>query len=615
MRSSYYMVIAFTSLLVSGCSPGIVESPDGGVKASIYVDENEQLRYEVSFQNRVLINRSKLGILVNGISFGEQVSKLDVVESGEVDEIRSYNSHIEDSENTYRYADFEVASQQGRFVLQTRVYDDAFAFRYMVNDSAWHHVQKELTSWHVSDHPDVWFFERESHWKLKSYAGIWTKTSLDSLATISKMGPVQGKPLIMQWPSQYAMITEAALANYSGMRLRATDSCELHVDFTEDDGFEVQGKLVTPWRVIVFSEDLNGLVNSNTIPNLNPLPADEHFADMDWVKPGRSVWSWWSRDSTYMSEANEQAFIDAAHDLEFEYALIDDGWETWPDKWQQLQALIRYATDRGVGLWVWKDSKQIKALPEMQSFLDSASWAGAVGVKVDFMNSEAKEWIDFELTLLKEAALRKLMVNFHGCHASTGEYITYPNELTREGIRGIELNIMGKPLPASHNAALPFTRLLTGPGDYTPLAFSQPGNTTWAHQLATAFTMDSYFMCMAEDPQMILNEPGLRSVVALLKNLPVVWDETVVLPQSEIGALVLLARKSTGVTYLIAINGESNTQNIEVNLSDLNRDYDSAAYWLDGQGQEITFQKESVNNGLIEFELKKNGGAVIKLFN
>jgi alpha-glucosidase len=40
---------------------------------------------------------------------------------------------------------------------------------------------------------------------------------------------------------------------------------------------------------------------------------------------------------------------------------------------------------------------------------------------------------------------------------------------------------------ATHNTTLPFTRLLAGAADYTPVVFGERRKeTSWAHQIATA---------------------------------------------------------------------------------------------------------------------------------
>lgn len=133
------------------------------------------------------------------------------------------------------------------------------------------------------------------------------------------------------------------------------------------------------------------------------------------------------------------------------------------------------------------------------------------------------------------------MVNFHGSHPPTGESRTYPTEMTREGIRGLELNKMREgPIPAWHNAALPFTRLVVGHGDYTPLGYSRPGPTTFAHQLATVILFTSPMQVIAEHPEVLLTDPATAPALDLLTQIPAVWDETVVLEPSAIGELAML---------------------------------------------------------------------------
>jgi alpha-glucosidase len=329
------------------------------------------------------------------------------------------------------------------------------------------------------------------------------------------------------------------------------------VNFTEgENGFHSKGPLVTPWRVILYAKDLNSLVNNHIIENLNPQPDKALFADRSYIQPGKSVWSWITRKENYMQPAEEKKFIDAAANLHFQYTLLDEGWETtWPHKWQQLQELSQYARNKNVKIWVWKHSKDLRDSLQREAFLDSVANAGAAGIKTDFMNSEAEGLIDFETALLKVAARKKLMVNFHGCQAPTGESKTYPNEMTREGIRGMELNIMKEPIPAWHNAALPFTRFICGHGDYTPGFFSKKGATTYTHQLALLYLFNSPFQCIAESPVTLLNDPKYAPVLPLLRSLPVTWDETIVLPGSAIGQLAAFARRKGNDWYVAVING------------------------------------------------------------
>lgn len=536
-------------------------SPAGHISAEISQSDGH-LFYTIKAGQQLLVNNGTMGLVIDGIAYGSRVNSLSVVAKRTA---RTGNK-------VYHIYTLMLAEAGRKYNIEFRLSNGGAAFRYIFDSKTAQYVTKELTAFALPK-SRVWFFERNSDWKLKSYAGLWQNTTADSLDIISGQGPVQGKPLLFELPGKkYAMLTEAALYNYSGMRFKALNNRELQVDFTEKNGFKVMGNLITPWRVLLYATDLNALVNNTMINDLNPEPDKRLYADQSYIKPGRSVWSWITRDKNYMQPEEEMKFITAASELNFEYTLLDEGWETvWPDKWKQLTEICSFAAGKKVGVWVWKNSKVLRDPSKRDSFLDSVRNAGAVGIKTDFMDSEAKELIDFEIGFLKACAERKLMVNFHGCHAPTGESKTYPNEMTREGIRGMELNIMKEPIPAWHNAALPFTRLVLGHGDYTPGLFSNKANTTNTHQLALFYLFNSPFQCMAENPVRLLADSQFKPVIPLLKKLPVTWDETVVLKCSAIGEIAAFARRKGDTWYITAINGSAKNKEISFNADFLKK--------------------------------------------
>ena len=156
------------------------------------------------------------------------------------------------------------------------------------------------------------------------------------------------------------------------------------------------------------------------------------------------------------------------------------------------------------------------------------------------------------------------MINFHGISKPTGESRTYPNEMTREGIRGLELNKMKEgPIPAFHNAALPFTRFVAGHGDYTPVGYSNPGPTTFAHQLATAIVFTSPLQVIAENPAVLLEDERVVPALDVLMAIPPVWDETRVLAPSAIAETAVFARRSGASWFVGALNGTEETRTID----------------------------------------------------
>jgi alpha-glucosidase len=184
---------------------------------------------------------------------------------------------------------------------------------------------------------------------------------------------------------------------------------------------------------------------------------------------------------------------------------------------------------------------------------------GVAGVKIDFFDHEHKEVVDLYETMAKAGAEHKLLVDFHGANKPTGLERTYPNIVGIEGIRGMEFF----PPYAQHDVVLPFTRMLAGMGDYTPTHFgSRLADTTWAHQVANAVILQSPLLVYAAHPVNMLANPTAE----VLKSIPSYWDETVVLPVSEIREVAAFARRS-GDTWFLAITNGSTARNVRIDLS------------------------------------------------
>ena len=67
-----------------------------------------------------------------------------------------------------------------------------------------------------------------------------------------------------------------------------------------------------------------------------------------------------------------------------------------------------------------------------------------------------------------KAAEYKLLVDFHGSYKPSGLRRTYPNVMTREGVKGLEHSKWSKDITPDHNLTIPFIRMVAGPMDYTP---------------------------------------------------------------------------------------------------------------------------------------------------
>src|SRR5262249_15818714 len=168
---------------------------------------------------------------------------------------------------------------------------------------------------------------------------------------------------------------------------------------------------------------------------------------------------------------------------------------------------------------------------------------------------------DLYQTLLRESAERRLIVDFHGANKPAGEARMWPNEMTREGIYGLEHRRTERWAPV--NTTLPFTRLLAGHADYTPVIFGERRKeTSWAHQIASAAIFTSPLLVYGAHPKSILANPA----VEIIKSIPSVWDETIALPPCEIGELAAFARRSGSTWFLAMMNG-STARTIKIPLA------------------------------------------------
>lgn len=632
----YVICWALLSQLLYSCSDTktvSLKSPDSNIRATVWKDS---MGYHIKASKRdfTFIEQGDLGLSIRGKDSlfnsiksvkgpsrkHEVVAEMGIINSTNI----SWNEYL---------LEFSEGEQ-----IEIRVFDQGIAYRYKIgNEQTANHVLGEQSSWVIPGQTRVWFFERNNHWKLKSYAGEWLSTTIEELPAVSEMGNVQGKPLVFEYTNGlYGLLAEAGLFNYSGLRFEALPGNTLKANFFEgEQGFTIDGAVVSPWRVALIANDLNQLVNQQSIiTSLNPEPDAGLFADRSWIRSGKSVWWFWS-NLTGMPE-QEKKMVDYARELEFEFTLIDAKWEHWPDKWLELQRICEYGKENNVGVWIWKHSNEVN-FPEgdyqvMQAFMDSLHNVGVSGIKVDFMDGEDKSLIDFDEAVLRHAAKRKLMVNFHGIQTATGEIKTYPNELTREGIRGLELNTHPEgPLTASHNAALPFTRFVMGHGDYTPLTFTAMGGTTWAHQLATLVLFTSPFQVIAENPEILLQHVAVQDALPLIKKIPTVWDETIVLPGSKIGELAAMARRKGDDWYIGLLNG-GEKKTYEIDLTALNTSIKEAVLYRDASdsipnpiGREYNSKDRHYSDTITPFAvetvqlssnkltvgLEKNGGAVL----
>jgi len=538
-----------------------VTSPDKRIKFDLLLDKS-RLLYRVTFKKSTVIEDSHPGIAVDGtdLCVDCEIGKAEQFQINERYPTRGVHSQAVNHCNGARFPLRHTQSGIG-FTLVVHVFDDGIAFRFVVPGNGKSRVPDEVTGFTFPAGSIAWFHDLEGH-----YEGIPTRQKIDDL----QIGAWAAPPVTVVLPGGvcYAAVTESGLVNYAGMALQADGkrgfnarlghshhvSYPFRLRYADDverlkKPATIDGTITTPWRVVMIGADLNTLVNCDIVNHVVPPPDKTIFPagiKTDWLKPGRAVWKYLDGGENTLEEV--KSFSKLAGELGFEYQVVEGFWSRWSEA--ELREAVDFSRQHKVGLLLWKHSRDLRTPAQRKQFFALCRQAGVVGAKIDFFDHEAKETIDLYQTLLREAAENKLLLVFHGANKTAGEARTWPNEMTREGIYGLEHR--RTEAWSSVNTVLPFTRMLAGHADYTPVHFGERRKeTSWAHQIASAAIFTSPLLVYGAHPKNLLLNPA----VDIIKSIPSTWDETLVLPMSEIGVMAAFARRHDSTWFVAIMNG------------------------------------------------------------
>ena len=609
-------LFSFSCFVASAADSTGVKSPDGAVVFNLF-SQSGRLYFNVSRAGQTIIASSPLNFSVNGTSLTENI-RVDKKERRSFNETYPVLGNHTKATNNFNEAVLLYKAGVLQASLTIRVFNDGIAFRHSVLSEQALLTPEEKTVFNLPAKSTIWYHDLNMH-----YEGVHVKKVIDEV----KEGEWVAPPATFKLPQGiYACITEADLLRYPGMALQANGkdglvltlaneqptSYPYKLRYSPEDTARLRqaplmkGSLTTPWRVVIIGKDLNALVNSDVVTNLNPQPDAKLFPNglaTNWIKPGRAVWKYLNGGGDGTLDVMKH-FTDGAAALGFEHNILEGFWSRWSDA--QLKELVDYSKQKGVGIWLWKHSKSLRNAAARDSFFQKCSALGITGAKIDFFDHEAKETIDLYEAILNEAAKYHVLLDFHGANKPTGLMRTYPNALVYEAVKGMEASKLTD--RATHETTIPFTRLLAGPAEYTVVHLgARRANTTWAHQIASAAILNAPLLTYAANPDTLLMNPAVN----IIKAIPATWDETIVLAPSEIGELAVYARRK-GTTWFLAVMNGVEPKQIKVPLRFLNGTYkatiakdnanDSAAVVM----EEKTYSPNSV----LELKLVSGGGYV-----
>jgi alpha-glucosidase len=577
-----------------------IKSPDGKIVAT--VKDGEHLSYSVSFRGTAVLGKSAIGITVDDKDLGQHSAFSAKPEMQRIDEKYPTRGVHPIAVNHCNSASIPLRSGGVKWWLDVRVFDSGIAYRYRVPGSGTRRINGESSEWNVPVGSILWHQNEDN----SSYESRYYPDIVGQLPRGLKLMA----PATLKFPGEagYGMMTEANLISYSDMALQATGESTFKALFHYDpDGWSTEGEIVSPWRVTLLTADLNTLVNSDVIKNLCPPPSPE-LASASWTRPGRSIWHWLTGGSPKLEE--QKSWIDGTKQMGFEYYLVDDGWRNWSgggdNAWNALAEIVSYAKSQGVAIWAWVDSKYVFTPEDRAAYFKRAKETGVVGLKIDFPKPANAVWVQWYEDVLRDAAAIGLMIDIHGAVKPTGRERTWPNEMTREAISGRE---QGKN-PSVHDTTLPFLRYVQGPADYTPtlLIPKRLDGSSFAHELAMPIVFTSPFLCMGDSPQDYLGS----AAADVLKALPCVWDETRVLPPSEIGELAAFARRSNDQWFIGVINNTMPRRET-ISLNFLGRGFYKLIELADDSNRNDAFMRSErtvTAKDMLVLPLRKDGGYV-----
>lgn len=602
-RFAHMILWVLGSIHAAAAAEISVRSPDGSL--ALVVSDEPRLAYRVESHGKPLLVPSALGLALPGeeqlgpdLRLGQESrSRGDSV----LDNPFGKRRRVADRWNEVRVSLLTAHGTPERntpLALVLRAYDDGVAFRYELPEKAdgtEHRLEGELTEFRFASDFRCWAGD-ESSCAENGYPER-TLSTIPALSSDKRRPYHSVLPLLVEMPDAYVAIAEADLRDWAGLFLSGTGGPAVRATLaprTDGRGAVLRaGKAISPWRVIQVSKTPAHVLDSDL---LALLAAPNAIGDTSWIQPGACAWdAWWTGVNPALPQhtgvyargdtTSHKAYIDLAADMGWPYQLIDWFWyenmtsfnKTLHSKPNEaladftrsvpaidLPALVEHAQSKGVRLWVWAHSLDMRTFG-VEAALDHFAKLGVAGVKVDFFNSDSQETVRWCEDLLAAAAKRKLLIDLHGVHKPGGLARTYPNFLTQEGVLGNEYNkLHGAQCTIRHTVTLPFTRGLLGPMDFTPGGFRNRTPATFrithpaevigtrTRQLAMTVVYFSPLQVLCDSPENYRGQPGL----GFLRSLPTVWDDTVVL-QADVARSVVIARRSGERWWLGALNDDA----------------------------------------------------------
>jgi alpha-glucosidase len=621
-----------------------VKSPNGSI--TVKVEAGTKLHWSVQHKGQPIIEPSAISmILQSGEVLGDNAKITPKKESvnATINAINYNKSVITDIYNQL------TLNCKGNYGIIFRVYDNAAAYRFFTKRPGEIIIKDEeaninFTGDHQAFIPIQWDYRDGKNFN-SSFEATYREIKLsqfpkDSLAFLPLLVDIgQGRK---------AELFEADLEDYPGMFVDLNQTGKgfkgVYAPFpleTYEKGINIipgkragyiaktNGTRSYPWRAIVISEQDKELLNSDIIQK---LASPSRIADISWIKVGQVSWDWWNGMNLShvdfragMNTPSYKYYIDFAAKYKVPFILLDAGWNipgdlTRPRADINLEELVAYGKEKGVGLIVWCSWKDILAQKEKAFPLYSKT--GIKGMKIDFIDRDDQLAVASTYEIARLAAEYKLLVDYHGVFKPAGLQRTYPNVVGYEGVYGLENFKWANPNAPRYCVTLPFIRNQAGPMDYTSGAMRNASRSdfrpvndmpmsqgTRVHQMAQYVVFEVPIQMLSDNPVIYMRE---HECTDFITKVPTTFDETVPL-DSKVAQYVAIARRK-GDTWFVGAMTDWTPRELTIDLSFLGAGEYKAEIFSDGINADrdaTDYKKEVVNvkgDDKLKIKLKNGGG-------
>jgi alpha-glucosidase len=630
-----------------------LSSPNGQIVANFKLiqgknstEGNGALSYSLQFRGKTVLEDSALALeLKEGPALGSDVH-IAKSETGQgVDDYTlqfQKTSKVHDPYHQLTLHLVEDRAPHRSMDIEARAYNGGIAFRYLLPlQSAISQLQlkQEDTEFRLASDATDWLLALPNY--RSSYESEYVKlptTALSNQGGVSSNFLI-GLPLLMHEPgTAWIALMEADIEGSTSMYVTNPSGnwagryfvAKLSPRFDRpENAIEATLPYHSAWRILLLADDPGRFVESTIQYNLNP---PSRLKDVSWIEAGKASWNWWVNDvdqdgKPAFTTDNMKRYVDFAAQSGFRFMMLDAGWSgkdlSHLNGKVDVPELVRYAATKNVKVWVWCYSEAVKAQMK-EAFPVFEKW-GVAGIKIDFINRDDQEGVQFYYDTAREAAAHHLMVDFHGTRTPWGLERTYPNVMSYEGVLGLENDKVGRRDSPVDRSVFPFTRLLAGPMDYTPGGFNNATeegfvaqNTspmvmgTRAQQLALYVIFQTPIQMVSDSPQEYAGQLGFQ----FIKDVPASWDSTHVLNGTP-GEFITIVRQHGDEWYLGSMTNWA-PRKLKIPLSFLPTGAFIAEIYADGQDgatnpKGVVIRRQTVRRTQsVTLDLAAGGGCAIR---